>query len=149
MRKVFLFIGLSFGILSCQKEDIQPNNPPLPPQPIVTDSLPMDSTLNLVGQTWVIQGYRVGDFGTIINTSDTVVFIDNNDYIINNNPSTYSLYPTASVYNLTMNNTMWGNLSGTIYDMNIQFGAIQGVKFTDISVGSSNQTNYYLWMIRI
>ncbi len=149
MRKVFLFIGLSLGILSCQKENIQPNNPPLPPQPIVTDSLPMDTTLNLIGQTWILQGYRVGEFGPIITTNDTIVFNTTNNYTFGSNPSTYSFYPTASAFNLTLNNTTWGNLSGTIYTNNIVYGGIQGLKFTDITVGSSNQTDYYLWIFKI
>jgi hypothetical protein len=48
-----------------------------------------------------------------------------------------------------MNNTTWGNLSGTVYENNITTGVIQGLKFTDITVGSGNQTNYYLWIYRI
>jgi hypothetical protein len=149
MKRVFLFIGLSFGILSCQKEDIQPNNPPLPPQPIVTDSLPMDSTLNMVGQTWIITGYRVGEFGPIITTNDTIVFNTVSENTFNGNITTYSFYPTASAFNLTLNSTPWGNLSGTIYTNNVVYGGIQGLKFTDITFGSSNQTDYYLWIFKI
>ena len=48
-----------------------------------------------------------------------------------------------------MNYTPWGNLSGTIYEGNLIYGSIIGMKFNDITFGSSNQTNYYLWMFRI
>ena len=149
MKKVFLFIGLSFGILSCQKENPQPNTPPLPPQPIVTDTTGMDTTINMVGQTWVITGYRIGGIGGITPTNDTLYFNTINQYTFNGNPATYSFYTTASAYNLTMNYTNWGNLSGTIYEGNLINGVIIGLKFTDITFGSSNQTNYYLWMNKI
>lgn len=149
MKKVFLFIALSFGILSCEKENIQPNEPPLPPQPIVTDSTVMDTTINMVGETWIITGYRVGEIGSIITTNDTVTFNTISEYTFNGNPATYSFYTTASAYNLTMNYTPWGNLSGTIYEGNVTTGVIQGLKFTDITMGSGNQTNYYLWMYKI
>jgi hypothetical protein len=149
MRKILLFIGLCFGILSCQKENPQPNDPPLPPQPIITDSTGMDTTINMVGQTWVITGYRVGEIGGIITTNDTAEFSSVNDYTFNGNLATYSFYTTASAYNLTMNYTPWGNLSGTVYEGNLTTGVIQGLKFTDITMGSGNQTNYYLWMYRI
>jgi hypothetical protein len=146
MKRVFLFITLSLGILSCEKENIQPNEPPLPPQPIITDSTGIDSTVNMVGQTWVITGYRVGEIGPIIATSDTLRFNTVNQYTYNGFESTYSFYGTASAFNLTINNTTWGNLSGTVYEGNITTGVIQGLKFTDITVGSGNQTNYYLWI---
>jgi hypothetical protein len=149
MKRVFLFIVLSLGILSCEKENIQPNEPPLPPQPIITDSTGIDSTVNMVGQTWVITGYRVGEIGSVITTNDTIQFNTINQYTFNSYPSTYSFYTTASAYNLTINNTTWGNLSGTVYENNITTGVIQGLKFTDITVGSGNPTNYYLWMYRI
>lgn len=149
MKKIFFFIGLSLGILSCQKENPQPSEPPLPPQPIVYDTIVMDTAVNMVGETWVITGYRVGEIGNILPTNDTLVFNTINQYFFNSNPSTYSFYTTASAYNLTMNYTPWGNLSGTIYDGNIVTGIINGLKFTDITIGSSNQTNYYLWMHKI
>jgi hypothetical protein len=146
MKNVFYLILVVFGLTSCTKENI---GPPNPPQPIITDSTTIDSTYNLIGQTWVINGYRVGEIGSIITTNDTVTFNTLIGYEFNGNPATYSFYPTASAYNLTMNYTPWGNLSGTIYEGNLIYGSILGLKFTDITMGSGNQTNYYLWMFRI
>lgn len=146
MKNVFYLILVVFGLMSCKKENI---GPPNPPQPIITDSLTMDSTLNLVGGTWIITGYRVGEIGPIITTNDTVVFNTISENTFNGDTTTYSLYPTASAFNLTLNGTPWGNLSGTIYTNNIVHGGIQGLKFMDITFGSSNQTNYYLWMFKI
>ena len=145
-NKLFGIICLSVLLSSCHKEDIQP---PLPPQPIVTDSLVMDTAINMVGETWVITGYRVGEFGDILPTNDTLVFMDLNSYTFNGNEYTYSFYTTASAYNLTINYTPWGNLSGTIYDGNVLNGVISGLKFSDITMGSGTQTNYYLWMYKL
>jgi hypothetical protein len=146
MKNVFYLILVVFGLMSCTKENI---GPPNPPQPIITDSTTIDSTYKLVNQTWVITGYRIGEIGGIIPTSDTVKFNTLTSYQFNGNVSTYSFYTTASAYNLTMNYTPWGNLSGTIYEGNLIYGSIIGMKFNDITFGSSNQTNYYLWMFRI
>jgi hypothetical protein len=46
---------------------------------------------NLVGQTWRINYYRVGDLGQIIATSDILQFTSNTSYKFNGNTSTYSL----------------------------------------------------------
>ena len=84
---------------------------------------------SLAGQTWRIWGYRVGPMG---------------DY-----PTTYYLTSTGSGYNLSLYETPWGNLSGSVLTNNIVMGKILGIKFVDISVGSSNTTQYYLWMNKI
>jgi len=48
-----------------------------------------------------------------------------------------------------MNYTPFGNLSGNINDNNIILGSILGARFVDISIGSSNTTEYYLWMEKL
>jgi hypothetical protein len=63
--------------------------------------------------------------------------------------ATYSLYVTGSGYNLTLNETPWGNLSGSILTNNLTSGSIPGIPFTNIATGSSNTTKYYLWMIKL
>ena len=136
-------------IVSCQKTNPPPYPPPIPPQPIVTDTTVIDTATNLIGETWVIDGYRVNGIGGIITISDTIVFNTINSYTFNGNTATYSFYTTASAYSLTMNYTPWGNITGTIYEGNLTSGVILGLKFTDITMGSSNQTDYYLWMHRI
>ena len=134
-----------FGLSSCYKETVsQPN----PPQPIVTNNTPIDTAYTLAGQTWVITGYRIGGIGNQTQVNDTLVFITKNQYSYNGFVSPYSFYPTASAFNLTLNYTPFGNLSGTIYQGNLNLGIIEGLKFSDITVGSGNNTNYYLWMKR-
>jgi len=141
---IFVFL-LILTITSCQKEVI---GPPNQPEPIITDTLEVDSTYNLIGQVWVITQYKVGEFGDITQLNDTISFLGLNTYTYNDFESTYSFYPTASAFNLTLNYTLFGNISGTIYQGNLNIGVINGLKFTDITFGSGNQTNYYIWMVR-
>ena len=103
----------------------------------------------MVGQTWVVTNYRVGQMGQILPKNDTLRFLTPTTYKYNNYTTTYSLYLTGSGYNLTLNYTPWGNLSGNINDYNITSGQIVGTRFVDISTGSSNTTEYYLWMNKI
>ena len=104
---------------------------------------------NLVGQTWKITNYRVGEMGQMIATSDILQFTSNTSYKFNGTTSTYSLYVTGSGYNITLNETPWGNLSGSILTNNLTSGSIPGIPFTNIASGSSNTTKYYLWMIKL
>ena len=148
MKQIYLiiFIGVLMITLSCEKANI---TPPLPPQPIITDTIIESIPYSLAGQTWVINQYRVGEFGNYISSDDTIEFIDFNSYTYNGFESPYSFYPTSSTYNLTLNFTPYGNISGTIYQGNLNAGIITGLKFTDISMGSGNGTNYYFWMERL
>jgi hypothetical protein len=104
---------------------------------------------SLVGQTWHIFYYRVGPMGSVMTTNDTLVFLTSSTYKFNGYQSTYHLTPTGSGYNLSLYETTWGNLSGSILSNNITQGQILGTKFVDISTGSSNTTEYYLWMNKI
>lgn len=145
MKYFLITLLVVLGLTSCTKEDI---GPPNPPEPIVTDSTQIDTAYNLVGQIWVINQYRVGEFGNLIPLNDTIGFVDLNTYTYNGIEGPYSFYPTASAFNLTLNFTPFGNLSGTIYQGNLNIGVMNGLKFTDITMGSGNGTNYYFWMTR-
>ena len=107
------------------------------------------TTQSLVGQTWKIFYYRVGPMGTVMSTNDTLIFLTSSTYTYNGYQSTYYLTTTGSGYNLSLYETPWGNLSGSILSNNIINGTILGTKFVDISTGSSNTTEYYLWMNKI
>lgn len=119
--------------------------------PLVTPTDPFSPTpaASLANQNWRITQYRVGEMGQILQTNDTLRFISNTAYTFNDYSSTYSLSPTGSGFNLTLNETLWGNLSGTIMNQNLVSGSIPGVRFTNIALGSSNTTPYYLWIIRL
>jgi hypothetical protein len=138
------------GILlfcSCNKQNTAPN-PPSPPTPLPVDTTSVDTTVTLNQQNWVLTAYRLGEFGPIINRSDTICFLSNSTYTYNAWPSTYSFYPIMSAYNLTLNETFIGNISGSIYTFNLLSGQVDGNKFTNITTGGS-ELEYYLWLHRI
>ena len=149
MKKSILFLILSVFLISCQKEELTPNNNNNQPIVVPPYTGPTTTPQTIVGQTWVITQYRVGQYGTILPLNDTLTFDNNTNYHYNSFASTYSFYSTGSVYNLTMNYTPFGNLSGNINDNNIILGSILGTRFVDISMGSSNTTEYYLWMEKL
>jgi hypothetical protein len=150
MKKLVLL--LSLFLMSCT---IQPlyEGPINNTGPIVGQNPPANggtiTAQSLVGQTWHIFYYRVGPMGSVMSTNDTLVFITSSTYTFNGYQSTYHLTPTGSGYNLSLYETTWGNLSGSILSNNITNGTILGIKFVDISVGSSNTTEYYLWMNKV
>lgn len=147
--KILFGLLLILGVTSCIKENPQPSGPP----PVITyphnnDTI-QDSIPTLVGQTWVITGVRIGGIGNPTTTYDTLKFITNTTYKFNGYSSNYSLYYTGGGFNLSINGTPWGYLSGTIYQYNLVSGDIQGLKFIDITPGTTNKTNYYIWMTKV
>jgi hypothetical protein len=145
MKKLVYIIALGIAMVSCQKEVITPNDPPLPPQPIITDSTGIDSTLNLVGQTWVITKILYTSYDQELR-SDTIKFITNTTYKFNVHTSTYSFYSTTNNYKLNMNNTPWGHISGSMFDYNLSQGVLDNCTFV---VYFSGVYRCGIWMHRI
>jgi hypothetical protein len=152
MKKLLLLLGLGLLLGSCT----------IPPQyegpinntdPIIITPPPGNggtiTTQSLVGQTWRIFYYRVGPMGQVMTINHTLVFLTSSTYTYDGYQSTYHLTATGSGYNLSLYETPWGNLSGSILSNNITNGTILGTKFVDISTGSSNTTEYYLWMNKL
>jgi hypothetical protein len=153
MRNNFLFIALLVSFIylalsSCTPEAYEASGPPLPPTPINTDSIINPSVYSISGQTWVIERYRIGQIGEINLTSDTVVFNANGAMQFNDVDANYAFYPSASVYILTLYQTPWGMLSGSVNPFNLEVGEIHGLPFSNISVGG-NGMQVYLWMRRL
>lgn len=150
MKKVLVLL-LGLLMTSCYIEEV-PNGPNENSGNIIIVPPPNGNGVvsqNLVGQTWVVTNYRIGQMGQILPKNDTLRFLTPTTYKYNNYTTTYSLYLTGSGYNLTLNYTPWGNLSGNINDYNITNGQIFGGRFVDISTGSSNTTEYFLWMNKL
>lgn len=149
MRKILYFIP--FLLISCYIPEIHEG--PIDNTGPILVSNPINSSTsasqNLIGQTWRLFYYRIGPMGQVMTTNDTLQFLTATTYKFNGNQSTYHLYLTGSGYNLSLYETTWGNLSGSILSNNLTNGTILGTKFIDISVGSSNTTEYFLWMNRI
>lgn len=148
MKYTYLILFFLILTTSCVKQNIQPN-PPLLPQPIVTDTTTIDSSYTLSGQDWIITGYRVGEFGDILPLNDTISFIDKDTYIMNGNENVYHLTETMSGMNLSLYSFIWGDMSGGVNISMFNYGSIPGVPFNIITPGTTNNTNYYLWFIKI
>jgi hypothetical protein len=149
MKRILFFLMLMVGLISCEKQIIEPGT--IEP-PVITNPTSQDSSYSLVGQTWVITRYRTGEMALPIdmNPVDTIKFITKSKYTYNSmDPQNYSFYSVGSVYSLTLNYTVFGYLTGTVNKVNLEMGVIIGGKFTDISIGVNNPPSYYLWMEKI
>jgi hypothetical protein len=145
MMKVFASILTSVLFLtSCVKQEIVPQEP-ITPQPIITNPTLVDSTLSLAGQTWVITKVLNTDM-VYENRSDTLVFIDSDDYKFNGYPSKYNLGVTPTSFKLSLYDTAWGNIGGSLYNYNIVSGKVDGLDFYDI-FNSSRKVK--LWMTKL
>lgn len=141
MKSLFyLLVGLLF-LSSCYKEDIKPQQP-LDPQPIITDTTSIDTTFSLKNTTWVITKVLNTDFNQELR-SDTLVFVTHNTYSFNGVSSTYNLYSNNFGYTLTLNGTVWGHLSGVIYDYNLTQGIIENCQFKNYF---TNENVVKVWM---
>lgn len=143
MKYFSLLIVLFLLITSCVKEDIKPQLP-LEPQPIITDTTFVDSTVTLKNSTWVIFKVLNTSFNQEVR-SDTLVFLTNNTYSFNGFQSTYSLYPSNVGFTLTLNNTPWGHISGTVYEYNLTQGLIENCQFKNYF---TNQNSVKIWMVK-
>ena len=145
MMKVFVSILTSVLFLSsCSKQELVPQEP-ITPQPIITNPTLVDSTLSLAGQTWVITKVLNTDM-MYEDRSDTLVFINTSDYTFNGYPSKYNLGVTPTTYKLSLYDTAWGNIGGSLFNYNIVSGKVDGLDFFDI-FNSSRKVK--LWMIRL
>ena len=129
---------------SCKKEEFTPN-PPNPPVDIITDSTLVDSTTTFKGETWVITQVLNTNFSQEFR-SDTLVFLTENSYTFNGYNSIYHLYTNSFGYTLTLNNTVWGYISGTVYDYNLTEGIIDNCQFKNYF---TNENSVRIWMYRI
>jgi hypothetical protein len=118
-------------LTSCVKQEIVPQEP-IAPQPIITNPTSVDSTLSLAGQTWIVTKIQYTDATEPENRSDTLVFIDSDDYKFNGYPSKYNLGLTPTTYKLTLYDTAWGNIGGSLFNYNIVSGKVDGLDFFDI-----------------
>ena len=142
--RYFILSILSLVLLSCEKVEIKPQEP-LPPQPIITDTTFVDSTFSLKNTTWVITKVLNTDMNEDFR-SDTLVFISNNVYSFNGVQSTYNLYPNNTGFTLTLNNTVWGHISGNVFEFNLTQGVIENCQFKNYFTG---QNVVKLWMYKI
>ena len=143
--KSFLYIlGVILILTSCVKQEIVPQEPII--VPTITDTLNVDSTLSLVGQIWVITKIQYTDATQPENRQDTLVFTNSSDYTFSGIPSNYNINLTPTSFKLTLYDTAWGHLSGTLFNYNIVSGNIDGRDFYDIF---NSNTKVKIWMKNI
>lgn len=143
MKNIFALLVLSLIFISCKKETITPQQP-LPPQPLITDSSLIDTTLSLKNTTWVVTKVLNTDFSQELR-SDTLVFISFNTYSFNGVMSTYHLYQNSFGYTLVLNNTTWGHITGVVYDNNLTTGSIENCQFKNYF---TNQNVVKMWIYK-
>jgi len=142
--RYFILSILGLVLLSCKKVEIKPQEP-LAPQPIITDTTFVDSTVSLKNTTWVITKVLNTDMNEDFR-SDTLVFISNNVYSFNGVQSTYNLYPNNTGFTLTLNNTVWGHISGNVFEFNLTQGVIENSQFKNYFTG---QNVVKVWMYKL
>jgi hypothetical protein len=142
--RYFILSILSLVLLSCKKVELKPQEP-LAPQPIITDTTFVDSTVSLKNTTWVITKVLNTDMNEDFR-SDTLVFISNNVYSFNGVQSTYNLYPNNTGFTLTLNNTVWGHISGNVFEFNLTQGVIENSQFNNYFTG---QNVVKVWMYKV
>lgn len=144
MMKLFVGILTLIMLGSCVKQEIVPQEP-IAPQPIITNPTLVDSTLSFAGQTWVVTKVLNTDM-VYENRSDTLVFIDVDDYTFNGVQSKYGLNTTPTSFKLSLYDTAWGNIGGSLFNYNIVSGKVDGLDFFDI-FNSSRKVK--LWITKI
>jgi hypothetical protein len=142
--RYFILSILSLVLLSCKKVELKPQEP-LAPQPIITDTTFVDSTVSLKNTTWVITKVLNTDMNEDFR-SDTLVFISNNVYSFNGVQLTYNLYPNNTGFTLTLNNTVWGHISGNVFEFNLTQGVIENSQFNNYFTG---QNVVKVWMYKV
>ncbi|MFM7310511.1 MAG: hypothetical protein ACKOZY_07870 [Flavobacteriales bacterium] len=134
-----------YGCVQKEDDDI---GPPLPPSPISTDTIIDDHTWVLTGETWVIEKYRIGSFTNPIDVHDTIQFLTNQEALYNTYPTSYSWYPSTSVYVLTLNESPWGMITGALNEYQLVTGEMLSTPFSVITPGSAQQ-QIHLWGRRL
>lgn len=143
MKYTILLLIFGLFLTACVKKNPTPQQPN-PPAPIITDTTLVDSTASLQGTTWVITKVLNTNFSQELR-SDTLEFISNNTYKFNGFVSTYSFYPTQIKYTLTLNETPWGFITGSVYQYNLVQGVLENSQFVDYFTG---QNSVKIWMTK-
>lgn len=148
MKKIIILLTLSIIIISCKKKDkiiISTN-------PIENPTIPNN---NLFGTKWVLTKYL--DDTTYIVKNDTILFVDNYTYKLNNNLDIFQYSINVAINDSTKQKLILYNfkpiinynLMGTI-SANIQDSVrMDSIRFKDLNVNNSNSKKFFLWFKRI
>jgi hypothetical protein len=145
MKNLLFILFVLVGLTSCVKdEEYNTNISPYQNYDVTID----ESQMNVPGfsnTTWVITQITYTNLISEERT-DTLTFTVQNNYSFNSQPSTYYFYSTPSNYKLELYDTPWGNLVGTLYNYNMNYGVIEGLTFVDLM---DNTKTYKVWMYKL
>lgn len=104
------------------------------------------SSDNLSGTKWRLYQYKLSSTTAPIATSDTLIFTSDKNYSYNGQPFTYVLEKSEYYNNcrLTLNNTPYGNLVGYPALDFKTYGTINGIAFTQLTLGNPPTYNFWL-----
>jgi len=128
MKKILLYLLVIVLLYSCKK-DHHHHQPTFP----------------LAGTEWILYQYTLDGTSILFYRNDTLKFATDLNYTYNNIPDTYSLVRSPNSYSLVLHGTPFGDLSGAVPFKFIEYGEINGNRFSDIF--SSKQ--YFLWLKKI
>jgi len=121
----------------------------------VLPSFGVGNTNELTGTKWVLVRYNIGGFNTLY-PNDTIMFIENNRYTVNNSPifdhRTYQISNLVGSPNKSLSLNFFPTFGGSIYSGQVgQFFVSDGfsnetyINFSDLY----SNTNINSWIIRI
>ena len=104
---------------------------------------------NLATSKWRLYQYQLNQTTAPIAVNDTLIFTTDKDYTYNKQACTYNYEKNESAQScrLTLNNTPYGNIVGYPAFSFSTYGSIQGVSFTQLTLG--NPQTYILWLQKI
>ncbi len=133
MRKIKIILfstSIVLFLFSCKKSSVSSNNYP---------------TL-LTGTKWCIYQYKDATTSTPQLRNDTLIFTEASTYKFNNQTYTYRL--TLGDYtHLTLGQTPFGDIDGTVPNNFISNGEIVNVPFSQLKAGGA--LTYFLWMKKL
>lgn len=145
MKNLLFILFVLVGLTSCVKdEDYNTNISPYQNYDVTIDESQMDVP-GFSNTTWVVTQITYTNLISEERT-DTLTFSVQNNYSFNSQPSTYYFYSTPSNYKLELYDTPWGNLVGTLYNYNMNYGVVEGLTFVDLM---DNTKTYKVWMYKL
>ena len=145
MKNLLFILFVLVGLTSCVKdEEYNTNISPYQNYDVTIDESQMDVPC-FSNTTWVVTQITYTNLISEERT-DTLTFSVQNNYSFNSQPSTYYFYSTPSNYKLELYDTPWGNLDGTLYNYNMNYGVVEGLTFVDLM---DNTKTYKVWMYKL
>lgn len=164
---IFFILGLSLIVVSCKKDAITPGNysAPTPPPKDTTNAAnqyvnggvtPIGNSTTatnvISGTKWVLTQYRNTSYVGSTQCSDTISFISNTEYTINNGAiRTYTLSSIVGSTNKSLTLNFFSTFGGSHYSGQVGYyfvsdGVINSCEFHDMQ---NTSISFLAWFIKI